>query len=413
MERVGSMAFIVKRKGRKGIYALYHDRSSGKQVQIPRKLTSHLDNLPIEEAQAWVDKWEANHGMVVQRSQRINLAEDDRLNKLWERYQLHMTNTRKRRVGTTMHESALFFNHITHFFVAKHQRKKPETWHDLIPEFHVYLFEKKLQDSTIRGILWALERFGEYLVWSRLMPFKYTIHTPSRQNIKVTPLKVRLSPEQVLQFVNETLKDGTLKKITGGRRHIVTEKEIRLSILLGYFAGLRPSEQWALNKSDFLTGADAEENTNTLDGFRKYNLGSKLSLSITKTWQIKGGPAKIEELTKSHYSRSVVNVWHVQAANLIGSILKGLKDGPIFSIGYHGMGQLWRREVLPRLNVTAHDLRRASGFYLGRVKRVDITLLQDHLRHAEIETTMLYTRDPFVPELKQKKRTQNFDDLAF
>lgn len=82
----------------------------------------------------------------------------------------------------------------------------------------------------------------------------------------------------------------------------------------------------------------------------------------------------------------------------------------LFTGSYYGMFQAWRKRIKPALKVTAHDLRRASGLYLGRVKRLDLTLLQEHMRHAEIETTMLYTREPQVPDVKIKP-SQDFDDV--
>ncbi|GEM_PF-3830049 len=335
----------------------------------------------------------------------------DCLSILWSHYQSNRKKTRKRRHSTAANEAALFNNYIVPFFIGEHEKKKPEDWHDLVPKFHAHLFEKKLKDQTVRYILWALERFGKYLVRSRHMTFPYAIQVPSREDHKVTPLKSRLEPEAALAYARK-LFDIKKARNTGGRQVQISDRDMRLSVLLGYFAGLRPSELWALNKSDFLTGAKAEEASKTLAGFRKVGLGTKLSVTVTKTWQRgKNGGHQIKELTKSHYSRGVVNVWHPDAAKLIADLLKPLPEGRIFKFSYHGMFQTWRRVVLPELKVTTHDLRRASGLYLGRTKRLDLTLLQEHLRHSEIETTLLYTREPEVPELSKKGVKQDFDDV--
>jgi integrase len=405
------MAFVVPRRGKVGVYVYFHDRATGKQKQVPRKLTKHLDKATPAEIEAWLEQWDLKHGKSTDRSGRINLKDTDRLAQLWNQYQSHHSSIHNRRDSAERSEQGFFDNHILPFFVGLHENKRPEAWHDLIPDFHTYLFAKKLSDQTIRYVLWCLKRFGEHLVWSRQMTFPYSIQTPSRENKKITPLKVTLTPEHVLEFVNDPLglTDNQRFKI-GGRPHIVTEADVKLSILLGYFASLRPQEQWALAKSDFLTGDMAEKNTKTLSGLRKHSLGTKLSIMITKTWQ-KTQPPEIQELTKSHYSRGVVNVWHPEAAKLIAKCLKDKPQGQLFSISYSGWFQLWRRSIEPRLGVSAHDLRRASGQYLGRVKRIELTLLQDHLRHSEIETTVLYTRDPVVPEISKKKLVQNFDDV--
>jgi len=406
------MAFRGKRRGREGVYVYYHDKNTGKQKQISRELTEHLDSATPEEIQKWIEDWESQHGQATDRSKRINLAPDDNLSRLWSQYQQHRKKTRKRRDATEDTESGLFNNYIVQFFVATHQKKDPKTWHDLVPEFHTYLFDQKLKDQTIRYVLWALERFGKYLVWSRYMTFPYAIQVPSRENLKITPLKTRLSPKDALNF-SKKLVDVTKSKKLGGRKSQISDRDFRLSVLLGYFAGLRPSEMWALQKSDFLTGKFAEQSTKTLEGFRRYGLGTKLSITVTKTWQkSKDGALTIKDLTKSHYSRAVVNVWEREAAKLIAEFLKTMPDGRIFRFTYHGMFQMWRREVLPILKVSAHDLRRASGLYLGRTKRLDLTLLQEHLRHAEIETTMLYTREPEIPEVSKKDLKQNFDEVV-
>ncbi len=400
------MAFIGKRGGRKGVYVYYTDKDTGEQKQLPREQTKHLDNLSAQEVQHWVDEWENRHGVVKERAVRINLSPDDRLSALWSQYQKQRTGTTKRRTATTDSESGLFNNHIVPYFVGKHGKKRPEIWHELVPGFHSYLFqESKLKDQTIRYVLWALERFGQYLVWSRHMALPFSIQVPSREHHKITPLKVRLEPKVVLDFV----RTPKLTEVADGRV-MISDQELKLSALLGYFAGLRPSEQWALDKSDFLTGGLAEKSTRTLWAFRKHGLGTKLSVLVTKTWQPRGG--KIEELTKTHYSRGVVNIWNVEAAQLIAQMIKGLPDGRLFSASYYGMFQAWRKRVLPVLKVTPHDLRRASGLYLGRTARIELTLLQEHMRHAELETTALYIREPDIPDVKNKSALQDFDDVV-
>ena len=407
------MAFIAARKGRKGIYVYYHDRNRGRQQQVPRKFTKHLDNATEEEIQAWLDEWEEKHGLAKQRSDRLRLADKDKLAVLWKNYQSHYFAINKRRDATEARETADFENHILPFFVGELENKKPETWHEHVPAFHAKLFESGLSDQTVRYILWALQRFGEYLVWSRHMRFPYAIQTPSRENQKVTPLQVRLEPDELLRQLKIPVRVRTCDNVEGegGRPHILTAADIELSVLLGYFASLRPAEQWALNKEDFLTGAVAERETKTLAGFRKHRLGSKLSVVINKTWQRKKPPV-IEDLAKSHYSFGVVNVWYPAAAKRIAELLRERPDGRLFPLTYYGWFQAWRTLVMPKLKVSAHDLRRASGLYLGRTKRLELTLLQEHFRHAEIETTMLYIREPEVPDKPKVKNMQDFDDVV-
>ncbi|MGE4233189.1 MAG: tyrosine-type recombinase/integrase [Bacteriovoracia bacterium] len=390
------MAFPVWRRN-KQVTVYYYDKNTQKQVQLSRKETKHLDQKPKDEVIAWVQTWERNNGKVQDRSNRIHLKDNDTLAALWKQYQSHRIKHRRRRIKTAKTESEIFDRHIIPFFVGNHQKKDPATWHDLVPEFHAHLFEQQYADRTIQKILWTLERFGKHLVFQRYMIFPFVVQVPARENHKVTPLKVSKSPEEIVDYVeNSTFRYNRI--------------DFKLMVLLGYFAALRPSELFALNKSDLLTSKIAEKYTKTLDGFRKHKIGSRLSISITKTLSSEEG-AKPNELTKNEVSRAVVNIWHLPAARLIADLAKGKPEGRLFPFSYPWLERAWRTFVKPTLHSTPHDLRRASCLFLGRRMRIDLTLLQDHMRHAEIETTMLYTREPSVPK-DLENTVQDFDDVA-
>lgn len=395
------MAFIDKRKGRKGVYVYYHESGTGKLKQLPRKLTKHLDNKPPIEAQAWLEDWEKSHGKTVDRANRIHLRSDERLQTLWSKYQSERAKSRKRREKTTESELGVFNNHFLPFFVGEHQNKNPETWHDLVPDFHTWLYSKGYKDGTIQKSLWTLERFGQFLVFQRIMSFPFSVLIPARENKKITPLKVRLTPETVLKFVQ---KYRPVKNV--GRSSVITADEMKLAVLLSYFAALSPSELGGLEKESFFTGEYTEANSKTLAGFRAEKMGTLLSVAITKTIS-SGRDKKPVEFTKNDYRRAVVNIWNREAAILIANILEGRPKGRLFPLSYDGLVQAWNREVRPHLGTTIHDLRRSSALYLGRTKRISLTLLQEHMRHSEIETTMLYIREPSIPE-KNEKVVQNF-----
>lgn len=404
------MAFIDKRFGRKGIYAYYHDRTTGKLKQIPRSLTRHLDDKPFSEAQAWIEAWNKDHGMVRDKSNRMHLKETDKLLGLWVHYQSHRDKIHHRRIVTSKGESNIFELHILPFFVGLHHNKKPETWHDLVPEFHTHLSAKKLSDSTIRKTLWTLERFGKHLVFNRMMSFPFAVQIPANKKQKITPLKVRLEPDDVLDFVKNKAPNLISKASkTGGRKSQVTVSQMKLMVLLSYFGALGPSELFALEKSDFITGTFAEKFTKTLAGFRAFKFGSRLSVSITKTLG-KHASAAPEELLKNDYRKAVVNIWNYKAALIIADILSEIPDGRLFTLGYSGLLNFWSKNIEPHLGTTIHDSRRASCLWLGRTKRINITLLQEHMRHSDIETTMLYMREPVTPE-KSIKMKQDFNDV--
>jgi integrase len=396
------MAFVQWRRNKKKVYVYYVDPSTGRQVQLPREQTKHLDGQPADAVFAWVEQWEREHGLTRARAERTVLKDDDLLAKLWARYRKARMRDNPRRARTERNEEDFFLNHIVPFFVDTHQKKDPATWHALVPEFHLHISDKKsaktgepFSDSQIKGILWTLERFGDHLVFHGHMTFPFKVQTPARQDNKVTPLKVRKEPKEVMDFVKSY-------------DHPYTKVNFKLMALLGYFAALRPSELFALEKSDLLTAEDAEENTDTLPGFRKAGLGSRLSVSVTKTLPDEEGAEPVE-LTKTDTSCAVVNIWHVEAAKLIAAMVKGLPEGRLFPYSYSWLHRAWGRYF--KMGVTLHDLRRASALYLGRTVRIPVTLLQEHMRHAEIETTMLYIREP-NKATSRKKQKQDFDDVA-
>lgn len=393
------MASFQRRRGTKKVYVYYRDKHSDKLVQLPRKQTKHLDLELDEVVRAWVDHWEKQHGHIIERSERIHLKETDKLQTLWTSYQTHRNSNRNRRSNTSHAENGIFETHILPFFIGTHNSKLPNKWHSLIPEFQSYLVGRKLSIASIQKTLWALERFGKHLVWQRYMEYPFVVAIPASKNTKVTPLKVRKSPEDILKYVKQghTYKNPCIK--------------YDLAILLGYFAALGPGELFALSKEDLLTGLAAEQNTKTLLGFRDVKLGSKLSVVVNKTLPAKGKDNKPIDLMKNDYRQGVVNIWNAEAAKLIASMVKEMTEGRLFPFSYGHLVRMWRENVLPILKVTPHDLRRSSALYLGRTLRIPVTLLQEHMRHAEIETTMLYMREPSVPEIVSDA-IQDFDDVA-
>lgn len=388
------MANIVWRRNSKKVYVYYYDRIKKKLVQLPRKKTRHLDGVTPDEALKWLEEWEQDNGYAKARIDSITLGADDKLKVLWDHYQQSRMARRKRRVRTQNAETDLLEHFVAPFFVRDHQRKDPTRWHELIPEFHTHLLARSISTHTKKKVLWALERFGKHLVFHRLMTFPFNIQSLAREHQKTTPLKVRKTPTDILSFVKtHHFKD----------EHI----NFRLAILLGYFAGLRPSELYALEKSDFFAGDSAIKYSKTHEGFSKINLGSKLSVKVDKT--LIGN--EVELLVKSHYSYGVVNIWNVAAAREIASYLKDMPSGRLFPFSRGWLDRAWREKLSDRLQATAHDLRRASALHLGRTARIPLTLLQEHMRHAEIETTMLYTREPAIPDEKFAG-DQDFDDVG-
>jgi integrase len=402
------MATLVFRRNSRKVYIYYSDKRTGKLRQVERKLTKHLDGQPPEVAQAWMEQWERDNGIVRDRVNRKLLKEGDKLSGLWRQYQDFKVSDSdtERRKKTVEAESFAFERYIVAFFVGQHEKKDPSQWHPFVPEFHLHLSRLGISASYRATILWVLERFGASLVFTQYMSFPFAVRPPKSKVAKVTPLKIRKTPEEIIKFARDT-KFSNPEKL---RDKDKAREDINwsLAVLLGYFGGFGPGELFALEKSDLLTGDSAEQACKTLVGFRKHGLGSRLGVIINKTLPPSGDCVP---LVKNDYRFGVSNIWNAEAAKLISQMVKSRPEGRLFPFSYGHLVRRFREIVSSKLGATPHDLRRASGLYLGRVVRLELTLLQEHMRHAEIETTMLYTREPALPEKKVSVK-QDFDDVA-
>lgn len=397
------MATLVRRRGSK-VYLYYYDSRLGRIVQVPRSITQGWDDLPPGEVLELKRQWEEDNGRAKSKIARMVLREGDKALRLWNEYQLQRKRNKKRTDHTETQEKRHFEAFMCPYFVGLHQAKDPTTWHGLVPGFHDWLHEKDLTDSHRRKILWALERFGKHLVFKRYMTFPFTVQTPSRDDINETPLKIEISPDRILSVVK--VQSFTRPPNKHGNR--TSNVNFKLAVLLGYFCSLRPEELYALEKSDILTGQEAVEKSNTYDGLKTHNLGSKITVSIQKALQ---GNEIVERL-KTHHSHGYVNVWHPQAALAIAAIVRGLPDGRLFPFTRGYLDRAWKEIVYPILGVTAHDLRRASAVYLGRVAMIPMSLLQEHMRHADLSTTAIYMRRPKKEVQKNRVVKQDFDDVV-
>jgi integrase len=199
--------------------------------------------------------------------------------------------------------------------------------------------------------------------------------------LRATPLCYELKPEEVLAFSS-----------TGSVR-------AGLLALLGYFGSLRPEEIFALRKSDFFTGERARILAKTFKRFEAHGVGSGLSVAISRACKRDG---RVDE-PKTRTSRAVVNFWHAEGARQIASLVRELPDGWIFPgvrrdtpIGRNSQFAFWRKYGLrfrkesgDEQFVTLHDLRRSSCLYLGRTLDLPVTVIQEHMRHSDLKTTML------------------------
>jgi len=384
------MASIIYRRKKQQVYVYVWDRKKGGQIQVPRKLTKHLDGRPPVEVEQWVAEWEAQHGPeIAKTSRRVPFQKDESLKALYAAYRAHRASVDNVNPFTLDVEEKTFDRYMLPYFIGQAELKDPKTWHTASHGLLPWMLEKGYGEPTIRKAVGVLLRFGEYLVYSKYMPFPYVVKVPKAKVAKITPLKARIVPDDVLK-----------KSLTLG-------PDLELASLLAYFGALEPSVLWALEIDDFITGDLAKAESKTYLGFQQAGLGSGLAVLCRRSVDCNN---RVRPFLKNEYRYAVVNIWHVGAAKRIAALLKG-REGRLFKYSRPHMERLWLDNVKPVLGGTPHDMRRSSCLYLGRTLRIQPTLLQEHMRHSQLDTTMLYCRDPRLPEIP-KDAKRDLDDVV-
>ena len=338
--------------------------------------------------QKWCDCWQQEHGPAVKRVMDHHLSEYDEVRVFFEGFMLERRQLRKLSDATMADERTRFYNHVIPFIVGQHGLKDVRTWYTVTPKMGPHLLSAGiLKTEQVKKCLSLLSRFSKYLTMNGILPHPWLMVLPTDGD-KSTLLETSLSPADVFNFVRSNAKP-----------------ELQLMALLGSFGSLRPGETFALHREDFLTGDDATGKSKTYERLKKVGLGSRLAVHISKALN------RYSEfrLPKTHFSYGYVSIWDGEAAKMIAAILRDMPSGRLFAMTRRTLFRHWQEQVEPVLKVSLHDLRRASGLYLGRVIDIPVQLLQEQMRHARITTTELYMRRPV--EERGAVGAQDFDDV--
>lgn len=384
------MAYFQRHNGKVRVY--YHDKTTGRVKSLSRDKIKHLDPLTDDDIRQWIDSWEDDSGVSRSRSRDKAVLSTDELAILFDSYQEQRRQLRNISDGTLYDERTFWTKHVLPYFVVKNDEKNPRRWAAYTSSFTTYLKQKgTLSTKSIKQAGWLLERFGKHLASIGVIQSPWFVPQPILNRKATTPLKLNLTPADILKVADQI--KGKYPTYT-------------IALLLGFFASLRPGETFALSKEDFLTGDKAKAMAKTYSRFHAVGLGSGLSVSITKALDDKG----IIGNPKTHHSYGYVNVWNVEAAKMLAELVKVLPAGRIFNGHKTWLFKSFGRALKGKLDVTPHDLRRASALYLGRTLGIEIMLLQDHMRHSDIQTTMIYTRRPL--EETTVNEEQDFGDVS-
>lgn len=338
-------------------------------------------------------RWAAESGVAAVRSRNRSLLSDDALAGLITAFIERRAATGSANQDTLRIIEGHLRRYVVDFFVVEKGQKDVRDWWRHTEEFTTWLraTHAYLTVETARKICHNLRAFGEFLASKQVTPQPWLIDIPRKRRGErtATPLKRQLSPSDIMQVATKLPPPWAL------------------FVLLGYFASLRPGEIFGLDLGDFITGNKAKQEAKTYLRFAKAGLGSGLSIAVRRS---RGRGGVVSQL-KTDSSFGVVNVWSVEGAHCIAQLLKAEARGLLYGDARReALDAQFLEIVKPLLDVQEYDLRRASGYYLGRVLGVEPFLLQDHMRHASLSTTLLYTRRP--EQEVEVATTQDWDDVS-
>lgn len=377
------MAYWNRENGK--IHIKYYDPDSGKSKRLSRDRCRHLDDLDDKAVESWVRQW-ADENIAKSKIDLIAVYSDDEVASLIKAFLKEKEAVRKIDKSTLQQTERFFRTYILGYFVKEKGVKDVRGWQFHVTGFTHYLLAQDLSVSFIKKILQTLRQFSEYLVRNHVLSASWVPLIPTDKKSQSTPLPKEYSPQQIITHLSSVPDD------------------LRLLGLIGYFASLRPAETIALTMEDFFTGEQAVSLCKTQMLLSGQGVGSRLSIHIDK--QRDSSDRSKNKPPKTKRSVGYVAVWSKEGAREIASLLSG-KEGALFP---HSRDRYFKQWTKHGLDISLHDLRRSSALYLGRTVNIPVQLLQEHMRHTDIKTTMLYMRRPESEKAEVKK--QDFSDVG-
>ncbi|RYZ80389.1 MAG: hypothetical protein EOP04_25955, partial [Proteobacteria bacterium] len=155
-----------------------------------------------------------------------------------------------------------------------------------------------------------------------------------------------------------------------------SRQDLRLIALLGYFFSLRPQETLALRRDDLIAGKKAST-SEYYQVLTAVDLYERLAVNITRQRGHKGiNPPK------RHSIGIVARFDEVEATAIVGRLITYDADAPLFPLHFNTYLKQWAAKGLR--NMTMKDLRRASLYWLGHYRRLELVVLKNQTRHNKI-----------------------------
>lgn len=373
------MAFWSPKKAKGKTYVFVYTKKDGQQKQVPRDEYKHLDAYLGDPAmwhniQQWVDQWtEQFEGKKVQRE--AIWSESSHMGRRLREYLDFMAESEADPRTIEEHEANLRRHGIRYFLSLDPPLIDPQSWPGASWGLQGWLKEEGVTASVRSRVNSAVRGFFQFLVNAgevhngKFLPLK---EVKLNKKAKATPLRRRLTPEDVMSFARSVRRD---------------EPWLAIFALAGYFFHLRPQELFNLSKADFL-GGEQVKSFECWERMKRNDCYGGLVMNVQFQRAAKGRvkPAK---------TTGWVACFKKEAAQLLVELLQPCqRDEPLFLKDNRKIYRLWQEQGMAETYIK--DLRRASILWLAHNtgfegRPMD---LKNQARHQTLDATYMYLRIP-------------------
>jgi integrase len=345
---------------------VYHWKD-GKQVQIPRKLTKHLDGKPEAIINDWMVWYAATRSIALRTIKR---EFNSRLEALLERYKGYLQSRRKHPNTVKGHMDRV------RLALPVFADADLDSWFLLGGKLEEHLRDH-VNPHRHNRINQSFKAFYIWLQQVNEIKHRHGLLLANRvTDESKTPLQFTLTPDQVLAWAKAC-----------------ASAELKFIALAGFFFSLRTGEVFGARRKDFVAGS-AVQAFEDYKALNRIDRAAKLAINITNCRNNNGKDYKPSARKRG----GIVVCTHTEAAKLLAKLINA-RDGyiipPKTDESTHKPEywvKLWRKRGIP--GITIKDLRRASLYWLGHYTDIPFVALKNHARHRDPETTALYVRRP-------------------
>lgn len=329
---------------------------------IPRDSLRHLDNLSDESVKAYFQNLNATA-----KARQLNLERlSEKTRELIEKFCRWKAGKGKH--PSTVQQERHHLQIVAEYFDPQGPLA---LWPQKSMLLREYLKDHGYSESHINKIQGTVSRFWEYTrKHLRIVEGALDFDDPEgHAEVKDTPLKRHLTPEEVLAFVRDC-----------------PHNDMKLMALLGYFGSLRPQEIFAINRKDFVGSKEAVE----LQCCKVMKANGHFGAFAVYV-QMQRGSRKSDIRLPKWKTVAHVAIFNKEAAKILSELLPTLEDDlPFSKHGNRYYTDKWAEHGLSLID--PKDPRRASIYWLANYGKIELVSLSLHARHKDARTTRLYYR---------------------